>query len=282
VLSSAGGAVSRALLPRAAAAGAVCIDNTSAFRMEPHVPLVVPEVNGHRLHGIQLGDGGAIIANPNCSTIQLVAALKPIHDAARVRRVVVSTYQSISGAGRGALERFRGATTAILDGAHEPPEPLEGTAAFDAIPDIGGLDEEGHSVEERKMAAETPRILEAPIELDVCCVRIPVFTGHAESVLVETAEPLSVAAARALLACSPGIALEQGGAYPTPRAVDGDPAVHVGRIRSSQTTTNGLLMWIVADNLLKGAALNAVQIAEQVIEQSRTTAPEDAPTSATV
>jgi len=271
VLASAGSWVSRALLPGAAAGGAVCIDNSSAFRLEPDVPLVVPVVNGHRLEGIRSGSGGAIVSNPNCSTIQLVTALRPLHDAATVLRVVASTYQSVSGAGLEAVESFETATCAILAGG-ELSDSLAGTAAFDAVPAIGALDDAGHSEEELKLARETPKILETAVEVDVCCVRIPVFVGHAASVLVETARPLSPGAAREILAAAPGIVVADEHP-PTPRRVAGDGAVHVGRIRKARTSKNAVQLWIVADNLLRGAALNAVEIAERVLAASREECP---------
>lgn len=273
VLSSAGGAVSRDLLPAAAEAGAVCIDNTSAFRLDPEVPLVVPEVNGHRLDEVRLGDGGAIIANPNCSTIQLVAALKPLHDVAGVRKVVVSTYQSVSGAGREELDRFGGASQALLNGTDDLHESLRGTAAFDTLPVIGDLEDDGCSTEERKMMLETPKILEADVAVDVTCVRVPVVTGHAESVVVELERPLSLTEARAALSSASGIVLSDGSDHPTPRTVAGEHPVHVGRVRRARCVANGLQMWVVADNILKGAALNAVQIAERLIEQSAAASP---------
>jgi len=266
VLSSAGGEVSQRMLPDAAAAGAVCVDNTSAFRMDPAVPLVVPEVNGHRLEGYRLGSGrGAIIANPNCSTIQLVVALAPLHEAATIRRAVVSTYQSVSGAGRRAVETFERATQALADGTEGVSEEILGTVAFDVRPEIGGIDDGGDSVEEVKMIRETPKILEAEIPLDVTCVRVPVRRGHAEAVWIETAEPLSPEAARAALARAPGVRLVDGDGVVTPRSVDGEDPVYVGRIRGSRIDDRALQMWVVADNLLKGAALNAVQIAERLV-----------------
>lgn len=270
LLSSAGGEVSRRLLPQAVSAGAICIDNTSAFRMDPDVPLVVPEVNEHQLDSIRVGQGGAIVANPNCSTIQLVVALKPLHDAAVVRRVVVSTYQSVAGAGRDAVQAFEGATRALLDGVQDSDlEPqLRGTVAFDVQPAIGELKPEGHTSEELKMVLETPKILEADVALDVCCVRVPVHIGHAESVLVETAQPLSPSAALRVLSQAEGVLVDDESAAPTPRRAAGQHLVQVGRVRSSRTFANGLQMWVVADNLLKGAALNAVQIAERIIAGS--------------
>ncbi len=264
VLSSAGGEVSRALLPDAAARGAICVDNTSAFRLRPDVPLVVPEVNGHRLDGLRIGGEGAIVANPNCSTIQLVLAVAPLHERATVRRIVVSTYQSISGAGARAVESFREASRDHLDDASA--DSGSDALAFDVRPDIGGVAADGDSVEERKMILETPKILDAEVAVDATCVRVPVVRGHAESVWIETAEPLSPEEARATLSRAPGVRLADGGSGAvTPRGVEGTDPVHVGRIRGSRVAGRALQLWVVADNLLKGAALNAVQIAERIV-----------------
>ncbi len=267
VLSSAGGDVSRELLPHAVARGALCIDNTSAFRMQDDVPLVVPEVNAHRIPRLSELERGAIVANPNCSTIQLVVALKPLLDAAGLRKVVVSTYQSISGAGRRAVEDFKGATGALLNGTTELPEHLLPSVAFDVLPEIGEFDADGVTSEETKMILETPKILESAVPVDVTCVRVPVFTGHAESVFVETERELAPEEAARVLGAAMGIVVgaRSGRGFATPRAIAGTNPVHVGRLRRSRTTPNGLLFWVVADNLLKGAALNAIQIAEVAI-----------------
>ena len=269
LLASAGGDVSREWLPRAARLGAVCIDNTSAFRMDHDVPLVVPEVNADRLAPIELGGGGAIIANPNCSTIQLVVALEPLRRAFGLERVQVSTYQSVSGAGRGATSRFRSAIAARLHGesAHDGEAPEAGVPVFDVLPAIGELDAGGHTSEELKMMRETPKILGVDVPIDVTCVRVPVFTGHAESVVVQTREPVDVDTALAVLHEAPGICVHEQEA-PTPAAIAGTHEVHVGRVRASRSHARGLQLWVVADNLLKGAAWNAVQIAETLLGRS--------------
>jgi aspartate-semialdehyde dehydrogenase len=262
VLASASGDVSRVWLPQAAEDGAVCIDNTSAFRMEPAVPLVVPEVNGDQLDAIELGGRGAIVANPNCSTIQLVVALEPLRRAFGLERVIVSTYQSISGAGRGALEAFEASSAARLqagdDASPVSPEP----PAFDVLPRIGAIEDDGVTAEERKMILETPKILGCDVPVDVTCVRVPVFVGHAEAVLVQTREPADLENVRRVLREAPGLRLVDDAAPPTPRGTAGTTHVHVGRLRRSRTLERGLHLWVVADNLLKGAAWNAVQIAE--------------------
>lgn len=264
VLASAGDDVSREWLPIAAEKGAVCIDNTSAFRMEPGVPLVVPEVNSDRLADIRLGGGGAIIANPNCSTIQLVVALEPLRRAFGLERVLVSTYQSISGAGRAAVDQFQSLSRGALEeGASTPLDA--GLPVFDVLPRIGDFDDAGHTSEERKMIDEVPKILGEDVPLDVTCVRVPVFTGHAESVVVQTREPTSVAEAKLVLAGAPGLRLGAGGDLPTPASITGSLDVHVARVRASRTLEGGLQFWVVADNLLKGAAWNAVQIAEELV-----------------
>lgn len=290
VLSSAGGSVSKAWLPLAAEQGAICIDNTSAFRMDRDVPLVVPEVNAAEVDRFAPRDtgkrSGGIIANPNCSTIQLVVALEPLRRQAGLDRVLVSTYQSISGAGRSAVEAFRDGSRTSLATASEartgnPQEAGSSKAGegpalpvFDVLPRIGSLDAEGDSEEELKMVREVPKILGHDVPVDVTCVRVPVFNGHAESVFVETTRPLAPAEAEELLASSPGVRVWRGDDLPTPAAVVGSHDVHIGRIRASRTHENGLQMWIVADNLLKGAAWNAVQIAEHL---SRTTSRPAAP-----
>jgi len=262
VLSSPGSKVSAAFAPRAATAGAVVIDNTSYWRMEPDVPLVVPEVNPRAIAGYEKR---GIIANPNCSTIQMVVALKPLHDAARIKRVVVATYQSVSGAGRAVMDELFNQTRAVYVNDPIKPEHLTKQIAFNVIPHIDVFMEDGSTKEEWKMAVETRKILDPDIAVVATCVRVPVFIGHAEAVNVEFARPLSEERARGLLRDAPGIVVldhraDEG--YVTPAEAAGEDAVYVSRIRRDPTVQNGLSLWVVADNLRKGAALNAVQIAE--------------------
>ncbi len=266
VLSSPGAKVSAAHSPRAAKAGAVVIDNTSYFRMEPDVPLVVPEVNAHAIKGYAKRN---IIANPNCSTIQMVVALKPLHDLARIKRVVVATYQSVSGAGKAAMDELFEQTRGIYVG--DPPEKAKFTKqiAFNVIPHIDAFMEDGSTKEEWKMAVETKKILDPGIEVAATCVRVPVFIGHAEAVNVEFTKPIAVAAARAALKAAPGVAVvdyrvDEG--YVTPVEAAGEDKVYVSRIREDPTVKYGLSLWVVSDNLRKGAALNAVQIAEELVK----------------
>lgn len=267
VLASAGGDVSKALLPAAAAHGAVSIDNTSAYRYDDDVPLVVPEINPHRI-----GDYGQkrIIANPNCSTIQLVLALKPLHDLATVERVHVATYQSVSGAGKLAVEDLAEETRAVFTQLPYERQKVPHQIAFNAIPQIDVFRDDGDTKEEWKMRVETPKIMEAPIRLHATCVRVPVFYGHSESVWIETAEPITVEAARAALAAQPGVRVvddpnDPDHPYPMPIVAAGHDETFVGRIRRDPTCENGLAFWVVADNIRKGAALNAVQIAEKLV-----------------
>ncbi|HEV2335835.1 MAG TPA: aspartate-semialdehyde dehydrogenase [Stellaceae bacterium] len=262
VLSSPGAKVSAAFAPRATKAGAVVIDNTSCFRMEPDVPLVVPEVNPEAIAHYQKR---GIIANPNCSTIQLVVALKPLHDLARVKRIVVSTYQSVSGAGRAAMDELFSQTRAIYVADPVKPEHLTKQIAFNVIPHIDVFMDDGSTKEEWKMVVETKKILDPDIAVTATCVRVPVFIGHAEAVNVEFARPITEAQARAALQSAPGVIVldhRADGGYVTPTEAAGDDAVYVSRIRRDPTVPNGLNLWIVSDNLRKGAALNAVQIAE--------------------
>ena len=257
VLSSAGAAVSRELLPAAAGHGAVSVDNTSAFRMDPEVPLVVPEVNAHRIpeYGRR-----RIIANPNCSTIQLVVALKPLHDAFGVKRVIVSTYQSVSGAGQGAVDR-------LLDDTAAGGELPATSFAWNAVPRIDVFMDGGETREEWKMRLETPKIMEAEIPLTATCVRVPIVHTHSEAVWIETGRRASPEEARAALSDAPGVEVIDDPAalaYPTSRGAAGKDPVYVGRLRRDPTAENGLVMWVVADNIRKGAALNAVQIAERL------------------
>lgn len=264
-LFSAGSGVSRQWAPVAAKLGCVVVDNSSAWRMDPQVPLVVPEVNPQDIR-----DHRGIIANPNCSTIQMVVALKPIHDLARIRRIVVSTYQAVSGAGGKALEELREQIVSYVQGdglarSKVFPRPV----AFNAIPMIpqkDAFDEQGYSVEEMKMVHETKKILGDPsIRVCATCVRIPVWTGHSESVNIEMERPLSPAEAIEALRKARGVVVrERPEEFPTPREAEGRGEVFVGRIRRDPTIEHGLALWIVSDNLLKGAALNAVQIAEHL------------------
>ena len=269
-LFSAGGAISAEHAPRAAAAGTVVIDNTSQFRMDDDVPLVVPEVNSHRIAD---GLGGNIIANPNCSTIQMVVALKPIYDAVGIERINVATYQAVSGAGMAGVTELAGQTANLLNA-----KPLEdftahpAQIAFNAVAHAWAIGDNGYSVEEMKMVRETKKIFEDDtILVNPTCVRIPVFYGHSEAVHIETREPLSALDACELLRRAEGVVLieddEDGDACPTPvdHAV-GNDAVYVGRVREDLTHERGLNLWVVADNVRKGAALNSVQIAERVRE----------------
>ncbi len=265
VLSSAGGSVSQALLPAAADAGAVSIDNTSAFRMDPDVPLVVPEVNPHRIADYV---NRRIIANPNCSTIQLVTALKPIHDRSELRRVIVSTYQSVSGAGKDALDDLFEETRNVYTQAGYDRLVFPHQIAFNVIPQIDVFLDGGDTKEEWKMQAETPKIMEADIPLHATCVRVPVFYGHSEAVWLETADPVSVDEVRDLLQDAPGVTVVDDpaeGKYPLATDAAGKDDVFVGRIRRDPTSPNGICMWVVSDNIRKGAATNTVQIAEGLV-----------------
>ncbi len=267
-LFSPGASVSAVHAPRAAAAGCIVIDNTSHFRMEPDVPLVVPEVNPQALAKIRRG----IIANPNCSTIQMVVALKPLHDAFGIRRVVVSTYQSVSGAGKEGMDELLLETRASL--VHDPIVPQQFTKqiAFNCIPHIDKFMDDGSTKEEWKMVVETRKILDPDIKVFATCVRVPVFIGHAEAVSVEFARPVTVAQARAVLRDAPGVVVQdnrEDGGYTTQLECQGEDATFVSRIRVDRTVEHGLGFWCVSDNLRKGAALNAVQIAETLIAQGK-------------
>ena len=266
-LFSAGGETSAKHAPRAAAAGCVVIDNSSHFRMEPDVPLVVPEVNPEALEGFRARN---IIGNPNCSTIQMVMALKPLHDLARVRRVVVATYQSVSGAGQRAMDELFDQTKGIYMNEKPQPEVFPKQIAFNVIPQIDRFLEDGATREEWKMRVETRKILDEGIEVVASCVRVPVFVGHAEAVHVEFEEPITVEQAREALAEFDGVLLvdrPEAGEYVTPVECVGEYAVFVSRLREDPTVPHGLAMWVVADNLRKGAALNAVQIAQTLVEE---------------
>ena len=262
VLSSPGSKVSAAFAPRAAKAGAVVIDNTSCFRMEPDVPLVVPEVNPE---AIALYQKRGIIANPNCSTIQMVVALKPLHDLATIKRVVVSTYQSVSGGGRAAMDELFSQTRSVYVNDPLKPEQFTKQIAFNVIPHIDVFMDDGSTKEEWKMAVETRKILDPDIAVTATCVRVPVFIGHAEAINIEFERPITEARARTALHDMPGIVVLDDridAGYVTPAEAAGEDAVYVSRIRRDPTVPHGLNLWVVADNLRKGAALNAVQIAE--------------------
>jgi len=262
VLSSPGAKVSAVHSPRAAKAGAVVIDNTSQWRMDPEVPLVVPEVNPDAIKGYEKK---GIIANPNCSTIQMVVALKPLHDLAKIKRVVVATYQSVSGAGRAAMDELFSQTRSVYVNDPIKPEVLTKQIAFNVIPHIDVFMPDGATKEEWKMAVETRKILDPDIAVIATCVRVPVFIGHAEAVNVECVRPITEDAARKALRAFPGVSVVDHRAdegYVTPAEIAGEDLVYVSRIRKDPTVANGLAMWIVGDNLRKGAATNALQIAE--------------------
>jgi aspartate-semialdehyde dehydrogenase len=265
-LFSAGSDVSAKYAPLAVRAGAVVVDNTSFFRMEPNVPLVVPEVNAKEI--VKYTARG-IIANPNCSTIQMVVALKPIHDVARIKRVVVSTYQSVSGAGRKAMEELSQQVAALFSGKEIEKEKFPHQIAFNCIPHIDAFTENGYTKEEMKMVNETRKILNEPaLPVTATTVRVPVFCSHSESVNVETEKKLTAKQAKALLREAPGIIVAdepESDVYPMALDAVGIDATLVGRIREDESVANGLNLWVVADNLRKGAALNAVQIAEILI-----------------
>lgn len=266
-LFSPGASVSAVHAPRAAAAGCVVIDNTSQFRMDPDVPLVVPEVNPQALQDFAKRN---IIANPNCSTIQMLVALKPLHDEFGIRRVVVSTYQSVSGAGKEGMDELFNSTKATFVNDPAKPEQFTKPIAFNCIPHIDRFMDDGSTKEEWKMVEETKKILDPNIKVFATCVRVPVFIGHAESVVVEFERPVTAGEARATLREAPGVVVmdtRDDGGYVTPAECAGEDAVFVSRIRKDPTVENGLGFWCVADNLRKGAALNAVQIAESLVEQ---------------
>ena len=267
VLSSPGAKVSAEHSPRAAAAGAIVIDNTSQFRMDPDVPLVVPEVNPDAIGGYR---NKGIIANPNCSTIQLVTALKPLHDLMPINRVVVSTYQSVSGGGKAPMDELFNQTRGVFTSQtiEKTQEQFPKQIAFNVIPHIDAFMDDGATKEEWKMMAETKKILDPAIKLTATCVRVPVFIGHAEAVNVEFDGDIDEKQIRRALKSAPGIVVVDHRAdegYVTPAECAGEDAVYVSRIRMDPTIDNGLNFWVVADNLRKGAALNTVQIAEELI-----------------
>jgi len=269
VLSSPGAKVSAEFAPKAAAAGAVVIDNTSYFRMDPDVPLVVPEVNPQAIAGYRKK---GIIANPNCSTIQMVAALQPLHALAGIKRVVVCTYQSVSGSGKDAMDELFSQTRGIYvnEPVHQHQNKFTKQIAFNVIPHIDTFMDDGSTKEEWKMAVETRKIMGADIDVNATCVRVPVFVGHAEAVNIECRRPISEDAARSALRGAPGVVVVDHRAdegYVTPAECAGEDAVYVSRIRTDPTVKNGLNLWVVSDNLRKGAALNTVQIAETLIRE---------------
>jgi aspartate-semialdehyde dehydrogenase len=266
-LMSAGGAVSKEWSPKIAAQGAVVIDNSSAWRMDPDVPLIVPEVNAAALDGFAKKN---IIANPNCSTAQLVVALKPLHDAAKITRVVVSTYQSVSGAGKDAMDELFSQSKSVFTLDEIAPQKFPKRIAFNVIPQVDVFMEDGYTKEEWKMVVETKKILDPKIKLTATCVRVPVFVGHSEAVNIEFENPITVEEAREILRAAPGclvIDKYETGGYVTPYECVGEDATYISRIRTDPTVDNGLVLWIVSDNLRKGAALNAIQIAESLINR---------------
>ena len=268
-LFSAGGSVSEEHAPRAAASGCVVIDNTSHFRRREDIPLVVPEVNPGALAAYR---STRIIANPNCSTIQMLVALKPIYDAVGISRINVATYQAVSGTGKAAIEELAGQTARLLNGQPTEAKVYSKQIAFNALPHIDTFEENGYTREEMKMVWETQKILEDPdITVNATCVRVPVFYGHSEAVHIETNTKITADAARKLLEDAPGVTLTDGredGAYPT-AVTDGAGSnpVFVGRIREDISHPTGLNLWVVADNLRKGAALNSIQIAELLVKE---------------
>ncbi|NQY40245.1 MAG: aspartate-semialdehyde dehydrogenase [Henriciella sp.] len=267
VLMSAGGSVSKEWAPKIAAAGAIVIDNSSAWRMDPDVPLVVPEVNGEAV--LDYGTKN-IIANPNCSTAQLVVALKPLHQAAGIKRVVVSTYQSASGAGKAGMDELWTQTKGMFVNDSPTPDVFSKQIAFNVIPQIDVPMEDGSFKEEWKMRMETKKIVDESIELVATCVRVPVFVGHSEAVNVELEDPLSVEDARELFRNADGVQLIDNieeDQFITPVDCVGEWASYVSRVRKDPTVENGLIFWNVSDNLRKGAALNAVQIGEELIKR---------------
>ena len=267
-LFSAGGGTSKEYAPKFAAAGAIVIDNSSAFRYDDDVPLVVAEVNAHALNDVPRG----IIANPNCSTMQMLVALAPIHRAVGIERINVATYQSVSGTGRRALEELGRQTAGMLNFQEARPEVYPVQIAFNVIPHGGDFCDNGYTTEEMKLVWETRKILgDDSIAVNATVVRVPVFYGHSEAVHLETREKLSAADARALLAAAPGLEVvdtPEPGGYPTPVThASGNDPVYVGRIREDISHPRGLALWVVADNIRKGAALNAVQLAELVLAE---------------
>ena len=266
-LMSAGSAVSKEWSPKIAAQGAVVIDNSSCWRYDSDVPLVVPDVNADAVASFRKK---GIIANPNCSTAQLVVALKPLHDKARIKRVVVATYQSVSGAGKEAMDELFGQTKAVFTVSDIETKKFPKRIAFNLIPQIDDFMEDGYTREEWKMMAETKKILDPKIKLTATCVRVPVFIGHSEAVNVEFENPITVEEAHEILRKAPGCIVvdkHEPGGYVTPYECAGEDATYISRVREDATVENGLAFWCVSDNLRKGAALNAVQIAECLINR---------------
>ena len=262
VLMSAGSTVAKTLTPKIAKTGAITIDNSSFWRYDTQVPLIVPEVNPHAIHDCKKK---GIIANPNCSTAQLVVALKPLHDKAKIKRVVVSTYQSVSGSGKEAMDELFSQTRAVLVADPVENKVYPKRIAYNLIPHIDVFLEDGYTKEEWKVLAETKKMLDPKIEVTCTAVRVPVFIGHAESVNLEFENPITDEEAREILSNAPGCSVldrREDGGYITPHDAAGEDATYISRIRRDHTVENGLNMWVVADNLRKGAALNSVQIAE--------------------
>ncbi|MFZ3351181.1 MAG: aspartate-semialdehyde dehydrogenase [Xanthobacteraceae bacterium] len=275
-LMSAGSTVSRQWSPKIAAAGAVVIDNSSCWRYDIDVPLIVPEVNADAIVGFR---NRGIIANPNCSTAQLVVALKPLHDHAKIKRVVVATYQSVSGAGKDAMDELFSQSKAVFTLGEVETKQFPKRIAFNVIPHIDEVMEDGYTKEEWKMLVETKKILDPKIRLSATCVRVPVFISHSEAVHVEFENPITPEEARDILRSAPGclvIDSHEPGGYVTPYEAAGEDATYISRIREDATVENGLAMWIVSDNLRKGAALNAIQIAECLINRKLITAKQKA------
>ena len=261
-LFAAGSAVSKIYAPKAAAAGCTVIDNSSLYRMDPDVPLIVPEVNPEAIDGYRARN---IIANPNCSTAQMVVALKPLHDAARIKRVVVATYQSVSGAGKQGMDELFEQSRNIFVGDANEPVKFTKQIAFNVIPHIDSFLDDGSTKEEWKMVVETKKILDPKIKVTATCVRVPVFVGHSEAINIEFEDEISAEDAQRILREAPGVMLvdkREDGGYVTPVECVGEYATFVSRVREDPTVDNGLSLWCVSDNLRKGAALNAVQIAE--------------------
>ncbi len=266
-LMSAGGSISTEWSPKIGAQGCVVIDNSSAFRMDPDVPLIVPEVNADAIAGFTAKN---IIANPNCSTAQLVVALKPLHDHARIERVVVATYQSVSGAGKDAMDELFNQSRAVFVSDPIEAEKFPKRIAFNVIPHIDVFIDDGFTKEEWKMVVETKKILDRKIKLVATCVRVPVFVSHAEAVHIEFADPISAEEAQNILREAPGCLVvdkREPGGYVAPYEATGEDATYISRIREDPTVDNGLAMWVVSDNLRKGAALNTIQIAETLINR---------------